>query len=84
MKLPHIARENGFMRVSLFLTLGALILIAVVLFWPPVVIHISHTLYFRDIYVSISDLRAAIFVFAAVTFIATVVSVVISAVRHRA
>jgi hypothetical protein len=72
------------MRVIRFLTLGALILIAVVLFWPPVVIHISHTLYFQDIYVSIKYLRAAIFVFAVVTFIAMVVSAVISAVRNRA
>jgi len=73
------------MRVILFLTLGALILIAAVLFWPPAVIHISKTTpYFQDIYVSISDLRAAILVFAVVTFIAKVVSAVISAVRHRA
>lgn len=73
------------MRIILFLTLGSLILIAVVLFWPPAVVHISHTTpFFRDIYVSISDLRAAIFVFAVVTFIATVVSALISAVRHRA
>ena len=72
------------MRVILFLTVGSLILIAVALFWPPAVIHISHTLYFQDIQVSISYLRAAILVLAAASFIAGVVSAVISAVRRRA
>jgi hypothetical protein len=76
-------RRERTMR-AVILALGALILIAVVLFWPPAVIHISHTLYFRDIYVSISDLRAAILVLAVASFIAGVVSAVISAVRHRA
>jgi hypothetical protein len=69
---------------AILLALGALIVVALVLLWPPAVLHISITRRGVGWMAFISDVRAAILVFAVVTFIAAVVSAVISAARHHA
>lgn len=71
---------------AVILALGVLIVAAIILLWPPAVVNISRSPYDSTFTVraSISDVRAGIFVFAVATFIAAVISAVISAVRHRA
>jgi hypothetical protein len=80
------------MRGSL-VALGALVVIAIVLLWPPTVIHISHepsvsfvggghSTGVATYDVGMSDLRAAIFVVAALAFLAGVVAAFISLVRR--
>ena len=70
------------MRVTL-LIVGAFAVIVVVLLWPPAVVHISHDRYTRTIRASMSDARAVIIVIAIATLVVAVVSVVITAMRHR-
>jgi len=70
---------------AVILASGALVVAAIVLLWPPAaVVDISRSPHGATMAISISDVRAALFVFAIATFIAAVVSAVISAVRHRA
>lgn len=73
-------------------------MIAIVLVWPPAVINQSHRYLMPPMIgdhwstsghaigldASISDVRVAILLLAVATFIAAVVSGVVSAVRHRA
>ena len=59
-------------------------LIAIVLLWPPAVLHIQHSPGSTTVRGSMSDVRAAIFVIAVAAFIAAIVFVIISAVWHQA
>ena len=72
------------MRAAI-LALGALIVAAIMLLWPPALVHISRSPQdsTMTIFASIG-VRAAIFAFAVATFIAAAISAVISALRRRA
>jgi hypothetical protein len=70
---------------AVILALGAMVVAAIILLWPPAVVHIWGSPYDTTFTVRASiSVRAAIFVFAVAGFIATVIFAVISAVRHRA
>ncbi len=68
----------------ILLVLGALLVIVIVLLWPPAAIDVSYGPYGGTFIGRMSDVRAFVFLVAVVAFIAAVVSGVVSAVRHRA
>jgi hypothetical protein len=77
-------RKERTMR-AVILALGALVVAAIILLWPPAVVNIWRSPYDATMTVRASiGVRAAIFVFAVATFIAAGISAVISALRHRA
>jgi hypothetical protein len=77
-------RKERTMR-AVILALGALVVAAIILLWPPAVVNISHSPYDATLTVRASiSARAAIFVFAFATSFAAFIYAVISGVRHRA
>jgi hypothetical protein len=73
---------------NLLFALGALVVVAIVVLWPPAAVHIAFSVdHIQDrtttIQVGMSYVRTAIFAVAFLTFVAALVYAVISALRHR-